>query len=167
MEVAKYLLRDDGTFPNSGLPVLHYRQALHIPTVLGGFSVRRLFYRNNWRNNWRSGIYTYHHYHSVTHEVMGVVKGRTTLLLGGAHGAAVTIAKGDVLLIPAGVAHKNLGGENDVVCIGGYPGGAEYDMNYGKPGERPGTDRNIARVPLPETDPVTGTAGILLQAWRQ
>ena len=98
---------------------------------------------------------------------MGVVKGSTTLLLGGENGTEVKITKGDVLVIPAGVAHKNLDGENDVVCIGGYPGGAAYDMNYGKPGERPEADRNIARVPLPATDPVAGTAGILPQEWRQ
>ena len=31
-------------------------------------------------------------------------------------------------------------------------------MRYGKPGERPGTDREIARVGLPTGDPVRGGA---------
>jgi uncharacterized protein YjlB len=32
-------------------------------------------------------------------------------------------------------------------------------MNYGKPGERPPPDKNIARVALPQTDPVFGKTG--------
>jgi len=165
MEVRKYLLQDNGIFPNSNLPVIHYKSALNIAPVLGAFFVRSLFYRNGWRNNWRAGVYTYHHYHSVTHEVMGVVRGSTRLLLGGEGGCEVKIEKSDVLVIPAGVAHKNLGGENDVLCIGGYPGGADYDMNYGREGERPGTDANIRNVSMPENDPIDGRYGILPGAW--
>jgi uncharacterized protein YjlB len=71
-----------------------------------------------------------------------------------------------VLVIPAGVAHMNLGKENDVTCIGAYPDGRDYDMNYGKPGERPKSDHNIASLPLPGTDPVFGKKGALLQLWK-
>jgi uncharacterized protein YjlB len=39
-------------------------------------------------------------------------------------------------------------------------------MNYGKPGERPKTDDNIASVPLPKTDPVFGKGGGLLEIWK-
>ena len=35
-----------------------------------------------------------------------------------------------------------------------------------KPGERPGADERIARVPMPETDPVLGREGGLLDAWK-
>jgi uncharacterized protein YjlB len=35
-------------------------------------------------------------------------------------------------------------------------------MQYGKPGERPDTDRNIARVGLPAADPVHGAGAIAL-----
>jgi len=45
-----------------------------------------------------------------------------------------------MLLIPAGVAHCNLGKKKDVICIGGYPGARDYDMKYGKPKERPAAD---------------------------
>jgi uncharacterized protein YjlB len=71
-----------------------------------------------------------------------------------------------VLVIPAGVAHKNLGGENDVGVVGAYPDGRDYDMNYGKPGERPGTDENISGVPIPSGDPVLGNNKGLTTIWK-
>jgi uncharacterized protein YjlB len=50
--------------------------------------------------------------------------------------------------------------------VGAYPKGQEnYDMNYGKEGERPQTDKNIANVPRPDTDPVYGSEGPLLKKW--
>jgi len=39
-------------------------------------------------------------------------------------------------------------------------------MNYGKPGERPHTDKNIQQVPLPDADPVYGLEGDLLKFWK-
>jgi uncharacterized protein YjlB len=35
----------------------------------------------------------------------------------------------------------------------------------GAPGEREIAERNIPRVPLPETDPVGGRAGGVIDAW--
>ena len=64
------------------------------------------------------------------------------------------------------MAHKNLGAENSVGVIGAYPDGREYDMNYGKPGERPCTDKNIKEVPVPESDPVLGISGGLTKIWK-
>jgi uncharacterized protein YjlB len=52
------------------------------------------------------------------------------------------------------MAHKNLGEENQVKCVGAYPEGRNYDMNYGHAGERPSTDSNISRVPMPDKDPI-------------
>lgn len=97
---------------------------------------------------------------------MGVCRGSTRLQLGGNNGITVTIEKGDVLIIPAGVAHKNLGKEKDVICVGGYPDGNDWDMNYGREGERPGTDYNIALLPMPATDPVYGLKGSLINVWK-
>jgi uncharacterized protein YjlB len=75
--------------------------------------------------------------------VLGIYSGSTTIQLGGEHGQKLTIEKGDVLVIPAGVAHKNLGKENEVGVVGAYQEGREYDINYRKPSERPGMDKNI------------------------
>lgn len=160
-EIQQIHLEDDGTFPNSPLPALLYKGVLDIPASLPAKYVKDLFESHDWSNTWDYGIFEYHHYHSITHEVLGIYSGETMLQLGGEHGEEIKIQKGDVLVIPAGVAHKNLGKQNDVGCIGAYPNGRDYDMNYGKPGERPGTDHNIHGVPLPQTDPVYGTGGLL------
>ena len=162
----QYFVKDDGLFPNNRLPILYYPKALKLPKLFPSHFTKKLFQENNWKNNWKQGIYTYHHYHSTTHEVLGVCKGETLLLLGGEEGVTIFIEEGDVLVIPAGVAHMNLGKENDVTCIGGYPDGRDYDMNYGNRNERPRTDHNIASVPLPETDPVLGKEGGLLEIWK-
>ena len=161
-----FIVKDDSIFPNNSLPVLLYPQVLVLPKLFVGGAVKKLFQDNGWKNNWKQGIYTYHHYHSITHEVLGICKGETLLLLGGEEGVTVFVQEGDVLIIPAGVAHINLGKENDVICVGGYPDGRDYDMNYGKPDERPKADHNIAALPLPHTDPVLGKKEGLLKIWR-
>jgi uncharacterized protein YjlB len=165
-QVEQLLLRDDSNFPNSHLPVLVYRGVLQFPRLFTAAFIRRLFRRNGWSNSWNYGIYEYHHYHSITHEVLGIHKGETTLLLGGPNGGEVKIRRGDVVIIPAGVAHRNMGKQDDIQCVGAYPGGGDYDINYGKVGERPRTDRNIENVPIPEMDPVFGMKAGLIKFWK-
>jgi uncharacterized protein YjlB len=167
MKVLQYFLKDDGIFPNSDLPVLLYKRAIALPFLFREHIVKSLLRKHHWTNNWKSGVYTYHHYHSNTHEVMAVIKGKTQIQLGGENGTTISVEKGDVLLIPAGVAHKNLQEENDVICIGGYPRGTEYDMNYGKKEERPAADKRIAKVPMPGFDPVTGKKDPIHKIWNK
>lgn len=165
--IEQFVLPDDGTFPNSRLPVLLYKDVLDIPVLFKAAHVKNLFDRNGWTNSWEAGILTCHHYHSIAHEVLGVYRGRTNLQLGGPDGPEIGIEKGDVLVIPAGVAHKNLGAENSVGVVGAYPGGSNYDMNFGKPGERPATDINIANVQQPLHDPLYGFGGPLVHLWKR
>jgi uncharacterized protein YjlB len=159
------IIADDGTFPGNRLPALLYKNVLDIPLLFPATHVRHLFKKNDWSNSWDAGIFTYHHYHSVTHEVLGIYSGKATVQLGDDNGPKILLAKGDVLVIPAGVAHKNLDEENQVGVIGAYPDGRDYDMNYGKPGERPQADENITRVPIPLTDPLQGKNGELTKRW--
>lgn len=162
----EYYIKDDGVFPGSKFPVLFYKNVLKLPFLFPSAAIRGIFGKHDWTNNWRAGIFTYRHYHSNTHEAIGVVKGETVLELGGEEDVCLTIRKGDVVIIPAGVAHKNLGKENDVICVGGYPDGRAYNTKYGKAGERPEADKQIAAIPLPETDPVFGKNGPLVRIWR-
>ena len=163
--VQEILIKDDGTFPGNRLPALLYKSVLDIPLVFPATHVSQLFKKHSWSNSWDAGIFTYHHYHSLTHEVLGIYSGRATIQLGGDTGPKILLEKGDVLVIPAGVAHKNLDEEDAVGVVGAYPDGRDYDMNYGKPGERPGTDENIAAVPLPNNDPLVGAGGDLTKRW--
>jgi uncharacterized protein YjlB len=160
-------LKDDGTFPNSTLPLLLYREAVVFPEhgPDPGAIVEQLFAANGWIGMWRNGIYSYHHYHSTAHEVLGVYHGTAKVQFGGDHGVTHELHPGDVVIIPAGVAHINLLSRSRFGVVGAYPEGQEWDMNYGQPGERPRADMNIARVALPKTDPVYGPDGPLLEKW--
>ena len=164
--IAVWQLADDGSVPNNRLPLVVYQNAIQLPPPAMASLFEDLFLSNGWEGAWSDGIYTYHHYHSTAHEVLGMLKGSATVQLGGERGIKQKITAGDVLIIPAGVAHKNLGASSDFVVVGAYPKGQEWDMNYGRPQERPAADENIARVPLPKADPVYGKDGPLLHHWK-
>ena len=151
------LLKDNGEFPNNNsLPYLLYKAVFSLPDRKAGDIIQEIFESHQWSNAWKNGIYPYHHYHSITHEALGIYEGACNVMLGGYEDTILHLEKGDVLVIPAGVAHRNVGSSSDFRCVGAYPNGMDFDMNYGRPEERPQTDRNIGRVPLPETDPVYG-----------
>lgn len=165
-EIISELLNDDGTFPNNKkLPLIVYKNAISIPGENPAGAFESIFRNNGWGGSWRNGIYPYHHYHSTAHEVLGVFAGNVTVQLGGPNGLVINAGPGDVIIIPAGVAHKNLGSSTDFRCVGAYPAGQTWDMNYGRAGERPTADQHISKVPLPETDPVFGTDGPLIKSW--
>jgi len=160
------VLKDTGSIPNSQLPVLIYPGALNLPKDDPAAAIEALIHANNWGNDWRNGIFSYHHYHSTAHEALLVFGGSAKVQLGGENGVIETIGAGDVIIIPAGVGHKNLGSSSDFHVVGAYPPNQNVDMNYGKAGERPRVDDNIARLALPATDPVFGKTGPLLDHWR-
>lgn len=151
-------LADDGLIPNNRLPLLHYRQAFDLGND-GAETVEAVFHGNGWGDSWRNSVYSYHHYHSTAHEVLGCYRGSATIQFGGENGATVEFAAGDAVLIPAGVAHKKLDEKDGFSVVGAYPPHQSHDMCYGKKEERPQADANIARVPLPDTDPVCGKTG--------
>jgi uncharacterized protein YjlB len=158
-----YRIDDDGRFPgNADLPLVLYHQAL-LGSGTGDFET--LFLRNGWRNTWRNGIFPYHHYHSTAHEVLGISTGWVRAQFGGPGGPEVTLQSGDAVVIPAGVAHKNLEHAEDYLVIGAYPSGEIWDLHTGIEGERPRADEHIRTVALPETDPIGGDDGPLFGEW--
>jgi len=86
---------DDGTVPNSRLPLVVYRGALADDGDRAG-ACEEMFARNGWPDSWRNGIYPYHHYHSTAHEVLGIARGHARVRLGGENGASVELRAGDV-----------------------------------------------------------------------
>ena len=161
-----YIIHGDNNFPNNDyLPVLIYQKAFNPQEKKLGDVIEKTFNQNNWTNSWRNGILEEHHYHSNTHEVLGVSAGHCKIQLGGPNGIVLDIEKGDVVILPAGIAHRNLGCSKDFEIVGGYPDGIEHDMRYGKPDDRPAVDDNIRNVALPETDPVYGYEGELITFW--
>lgn len=160
-----FTLEDDGTFPNNVLPVVIYRNAIPLKRQDPASSIEARFRENGWDNIWRNGIFDFHHYHATAHEVLGCASGSVRIQLGGPHGQEVTLRAGDVVVLPAGTAHLNLGHSDDYRIIGAYPPDQSPDMCYGKSGERPAADDAIAAVELPGTDPVLGERGQLLRLW--
>ncbi len=165
-QVINQCLKDDGSFPNNErLPLLVYQGALALPHSNPAAMVEDLFESNGWNGTWRNGIYGFHHYHSTAHEVLGVFGGYAKVQLGGEKGITLTVRRGDVVIIPAGVAHKNLGAGGNFGVVGAYPSRQRPDMCYGKAGERPQADDRIAGVSLPRMDPIYGVSGPLKAHW--
>ena len=159
----KYFFKDDGKIPNSKLPLLIYRAAL--PDKQDATNVTKMFAANNWTNAWDNGIYSYHHYHSISHEVLGIYAGSASLLLGGESGERLRVTAGDVIIIPAGVGHKKLEASSDFAVVGAYPEGRDWDVLKGELGERPRADENIASLPIPKSDPLLGVKVGLTKIW--
>lgn len=82
MDIQAYLIGDDGTFPGNRLPALLYKAALEVPVLFPATYVSKLFNENDWSNSWDAGIFTCHHYQSITHEVLGIYSGGATVQLG-------------------------------------------------------------------------------------
>jgi uncharacterized protein YjlB len=160
-EPESYRFEDDGRIPNSRLPLLLYRQALPADPAM----LERVFAQHGWSNSWRDGIFDYHHFHSNAHEVLGFARGEARVCFGGPNGQVLTARAGDVVVIPAGVGHCNQGQSPDLLVVGAYPGGVDYDVRRGAPAERDAVLRNIGRVPLPQHDPVAGSDGALVRIW--
>jgi uncharacterized protein YjlB len=160
-----FYFKDDGAIPNSKYPLLLYRNVFNERGDKGAEWLEQNFYSNNWSNSWRNGIFSYHHYHSVVHEVLGLYSGSALVHMGGEKGNKLTIQAGDIIVIPAGVGHKNLESDN-LGVVGAYPNGMMWDMKYGKPGERPKADENIAAVPMPDHDPLLGKKSGLITIWK-
>lgn len=159
-------LRDDGAIPNNPeLPLLIYRQAVALPEDDPAAVFEALFTANGWPAAWRNGIHPFHHFHSTAHEALGVYRGTATACFGGEHGVEATVSAGDVVIIPAGVGHKGLAASPDLGIVGAYPVGTGPDLLRGRPEERPDCLLAIARVAVPDGDPLYGRAGPLRRHW--
>lgn len=166
-DVQQKTIKENGLYPNNyKLPYILYKAVFRDETNLTANDMTELFAKNGWTNSWTNGIYSYHHYHSITHEVIGVFSGNCKVALGGDDSNTVMLKKGDVLVIPVGVAHKNIESSKDFGCVGAYPGGKDYDIKKGNEKDKEEALSNMQDVSVPETDPVYGKAG-LADMWKQ
>lgn len=110
---------------------------------------------------WRYTMYSTSHFHSTTHEVLCISSGRARLCFGhedNPERVEKEVAKGDVIVVPAGVAHRLLDEIEDFEMVGSYPKGRHWDMCYGKAGEE-SKIKSIASLGWFERDPVYGDKG--------
>jgi uncharacterized protein YjlB len=164
--VEEHRFVDDGQVPNNPLlPLIVYRGVLQTGADAAA-ACEALFAENGWTGAWRNGIYAHHHFHSTAHEVLGIAAGSARVRLGGEGGTTVELRAGDVVVIPAGVAHKSEGTSSELIVVGAYPRGQRPDLC--KPGihEHERTRANVAAVSPPDCDPVYGKHGLLMERWR-
>lgn len=137
INISTQLINENGKFPNNpDLPVIIYKNAVLSSIDNLAEELETIFKKNNWIDAWRNGIHEYHHYHSTAHEVLGVSQGYVVVELGGPNAFKFRLDKGDVVVLPAGVSHKNIESSNNFEVVGAYPKGQEYDLLTGKPGEK-------------------------------
>ena len=161
MQTETYASIPNDTVPNNRLPLLVHRNA-----VPGGGvdAVISLFRKNGWSNNWSNpGVYTYPHFHSTTHECLGCASGwmEFSLSVGEGGWSKVRVSAGDVIILPAGISHEDVGHSDDNMMCGGYPDGRDWDnvqQAYLSRADYVAAAKRIMALPIPTRDPVTGGA---------
>lgn len=172
LRVERHHVPAHGRLPNSdatGKPLLLYRAAFGPADKVTPAAVEaHLEARGRAvRPQWRYGMYPTTHFHSTAHEVLAVTRGRARLCFGGERNGGrveVEVGVGDVLVVPAGVAHRlleDLGG-GAFEMVGSYPPGAQWDMCYGREGEEDKVE-GIGALGWFERDPVYGEEGPVLK----
>lgn len=166
--VETFALKENKPFPNNPLPVLYYPEALKnlTETSDNGKQVKDYLEKNGYSNSWIGGILSQHHFHSNTHEVLVCLSGTATVQLGGPGGEVYPFHQGDVVLLPAGTAHKKSEATTDFQIVGAYPYGLEYDMQTGDEEKYDTLKGRIAKVAKPEMDPVEGNQGPVFDYWK-
>jgi uncharacterized protein YjlB len=164
--VIAHPLAPGGAIPNHPRwPLLVYPGAVAIAGADPATAFEQLFDRNRWPAAWRDGVFPFHHYHSTAHEALGVYSGEVTVQFGGDSGIAVTARPGDVIVLPAGTGHKRLSARGALGIVGAYPAGQHPDTCTPLVSNAERSAAAVARVPLPECDPVYGAGGPLFTHW--
>ncbi|KFA73807.1 hypothetical protein S40288_03180 [Stachybotrys chartarum IBT 40288] len=167
LRVSKHLIPASSRAPNTSVqhkPVLIYHFAFPSPSSAAAIEAH-LRHIGVVVPQWRFTMYDTSHYHSTTHEVLCVSHGRARLCLGGEDNPGKVeplVEAGDVLVLPAGVAHRLLQDlDGGFQMVGSYPTGKEWDMCYGGPEEEDKSERIMA-LSWFEKDPIYGNNGPVL-----
>lgn len=168
MLTTSHLFVDDGDIPNHPhWPMIVYCQAIDAETLIQSqFAFDTLFERNGWVVRFRNGIYPFTHYHSTAHEVLGFAAGDALVQFGGDSGTVLTARAGDAVLLPAGTGHKLVSASADLLVVGAYPPGPDRDLMRSGEVDKGGIRSRIAAVAKPAADPVSGSAGSMVELWQ-
>jgi uncharacterized protein YjlB len=126
-----------------------------------------LFASNGWTESWRDGVYEFLHFHTRTHEALGIARGTAQIEFGGVKGKRLQLKAGDVAILPAGTGHQRIQASSDLLVVGAYPqSSGAYDEPKPSEADHQKAVEAIARVARPESDPICGGKGPLLVHWR-
>ena len=110
-------------------------------------------------------MYSTTHFHSTTHEVLCISRGRAKLCFGGEDNpdrVEPVVQVGDIMVLPAGVGHRLLEDlDGGFEMVGSYPVGCDWDMCYGRKGEEEKV-KGIFKVEWFKRDPIYGDEGPVL-----
>jgi len=161
--------KDDGETPNNTrFPMILYRSPVKLRPDFDAAAVfEDLFEAHGWKDSWRDGMYDFLHFHTHTHEVLGIARGTVRAKFGGAKGKTLDLKAGDVVILPAGTGHRRLKASRDLLIVGAYPAnGGEYDEPKPADVRHSEAIASIVRVRIPRADPVYGKDGPLKRLWR-
>ena len=167
LRVSRHHIPAHNLIPNTSIqnkPLLHYHGAFPPGSLTASAVESHLSSVGVVEPQWRFTMYSTTHFHSTSHEVLCISRGKARLCFGGDDNPGkveTQVEKGDVLVLPAGVGHRLLedlttGGGFEMV--GSYPNGYNWDMCYGKKGEE-NEVQGIAKLPWFEKDPIYGDQG--------
>jgi uncharacterized protein YjlB len=114
LKVLSHQVPAHGLTPNTSLqhkPLLIYRSVFPPSTVNASVIEKHLHSAGVVVPQWRYTMYSTSHFHSTTHEVLGIARGKAKLCFGHEENEGrveVTVESGDVVVVPAGVAHRLL-----------------------------------------------------------
>lgn len=159
--------KPSGGVPNNTLPVMIYHHVIPPGVADNAVYLEHLFRSNGWPPQWRYPVYTFTHFHSNTHEALGVFAGSAKLQIGGEKGKIIEVKVGDVLLLPAGIGHKQISADDEFMLVGAYPPEIKADLCHDEPSQLVPRTKAVEAVPLPATDPVTGHSEGSMITWHQ
>ncbi|KAH0384593.1 hypothetical protein KCU92_g4317, partial [Aureobasidium melanogenum] len=164
LKVTKHQIPAHGLTPNTSIqnkPLLLYRSAFQTNTSASQIE-EHLSKVGVVDPAWRYTMYSTSHFHSTSHEVLAICNGEAKLCFGHEDNPSrveETLKQGDVVVVPAGVAHRLLEDiKGGFEMVGSYPRGLSWDMCYGKKGEESKIE-GIEKLGWFEKDPVYGEGG--------
>lgn len=167
LQVSRYFIPAYGMIPNTSIqqkPLLIYHAAF--PSSTSASAIEAHLQSISVVNPaWRYTMYSTSHFHSTSHEVLCISAGKAKLCFGhedNPERVEPVVEKGDVIVVPAGVAHRLLEDfASGFEMVGSYPTGMDWDMCYGKEGDEEKV-KAIKELAWFERDPIYGEKGPVL-----